>query len=229
MDYNLLNPYNLLGVTSNSSLTTLKKNYYNLALLCHPDKGGNNKDMNVLSLAYQYIKKQLENINETTYEKLEEEFEIFCKNQKSEKPPPFGQIYEETNDWINEFNKEFDNKLAVDNINENPYTLDNNPLKNGYGNIMDKSDINEEYEPVENVETNKKFKQEIVEYEDPKYLPDTITCFPLNGEKIDDYSGNINKIRMNDYKKAFIPISLKKKFIEKDYPKEKIDYNSIYP
>ena len=94
---------------------------------------------------------------------------------------------------------------------------------------MDKSDINDEYESIENVENKEEFKQEIIEYKEPKYLPDTITCFPLNGEKIDDFSGNINNIRMNDYKKAFIPISLKKKIIEKYYPKEKIDYNSIYP
>ena len=168
MDYNLLNPYNLLGVSPNSSLSTLKKNYYNLALLCHPDKGGNNKDMNILSLAYQYIKEQLENINETTYEKLEEEFEIFCKDQESKKPPTFGQIYEETNDWINEFNKEFEKKIAIDNFKisetKNPYILDKNPLNNGYGDLMDTSTISNEYNPIEIIENKQEFKQEIIEY-----------------------------------------------------------------
>ena len=34
---NLLNPYDLLGVNTNSSTNELKKKqYYNLALVCHP-------------------------------------------------------------------------------------------------------------------------------------------------------------------------------------------------
>ena len=44
----LINPYSLLGVNDKSSLRELKKNYYNMALLCHPDRGGDKKDMNVV-------------------------------------------------------------------------------------------------------------------------------------------------------------------------------------
>ena len=75
MENKLIDPYGLLGVDSRASLSELKKNYYNLALICHPDKGGNDKDMNVLSLAYNYIKEHFENVKETTYEKLEEAME----------------------------------------------------------------------------------------------------------------------------------------------------------
>ena len=87
MENKLIDPYGLLGVDSRASLSELKKNYYNLALICHPDKGGNDKDMNVVSLAYNYIKEHLENVKETTYEKLEDEFADFCKGQESLKPP----------------------------------------------------------------------------------------------------------------------------------------------
>ena len=90
MENKLIDPYGLLGVDSRSNLAELKKNYYNMALLCHPDKGGNNKDMNVVSSAYNYIKVQLENVKETTYETLEDEFAIFCKKQEEIKPPTFG-------------------------------------------------------------------------------------------------------------------------------------------
>ena len=37
-DCSLIDPYNLLGVTINSSPKEVKQAYYNLALLCHPDK-----------------------------------------------------------------------------------------------------------------------------------------------------------------------------------------------
>jgi curved DNA-binding protein CbpA len=44
MNLSFLNPYELLGVTVDSDISTLTKNYYKLALLCHPDKGGNQED-----------------------------------------------------------------------------------------------------------------------------------------------------------------------------------------
>ena len=71
----LINPYDLLGIKSDASLSELKKNYYNMALLCHPDKGGSSQDMYVVSSAYKYIKKQLENAYNKTasYEELEDD------------------------------------------------------------------------------------------------------------------------------------------------------------
>ena len=124
---NLINPYELLGVNINSSISELKKNYYNLSLIVHPDKGGNNKDFYMIYSAYNYIKKQLINkeSKETTYEKLEEEFDDFLKEQ-IEQYTPFYEIYKETNDWLNEFNKEFENK-----------DINNNIFEKGYGDLMD--------------------------------------------------------------------------------------------
>ena len=124
MEYNnnnnisLLNPYELLGiklekfknVPKKNVVSLLKKNYYNLALLCHPDRGGNKNDMNIITLAYKYIKEQVEDINDISYDTMEENFQNFCKQQENEKPLNFGEIYEETNDWIVNFNKEFEKK-----------------------------------------------------------------------------------------------------------------------
>ena len=102
----LINPYALLGVTINSTFNELKRNYYNMALMCHPDKGGSGDDMHIVLMAYNYCKEQLEKkeAKETTYEKLEEEFADFCKNQESQLPT-FSSVYEETNDWIKDFNR----------------------------------------------------------------------------------------------------------------------------
>lgn len=278
MEKKLIDPYGLLGVDSRSNLSELKKNYYNLALLCHPDKGGNDKDMNVVSLAYNYIKNHLENIKETSYEKLEEEFADVCKGQESLKPPTFGQIYEETNDWINDFNKKFEQGLNMsgemrsflgtgEDIENNPYLNENNPMANGYGEYMDVSDyrpnskspyydtanfVDEaeydlakdgpeydmayeeplyqelpDFNPNETKRVENDFKGEIMIYEEPQYLPDTITSFPLDGEEISDYSGNINNVRMNDYKLAFSPPEEKEETVEKDYPKEVIVYSEF--
>ena len=36
----LINPFDLFGITIDNTLNELKRSYYNMALLCHPDKGG---------------------------------------------------------------------------------------------------------------------------------------------------------------------------------------------
>ena len=87
--HNLINPYGLLGVTPNSTFSELKRNYYNMALMCHPDKGGSGDDMYIVQMAYNYCKEQLQSqeARQTTYEQLEIEFADFCQEQE-EKPPP---------------------------------------------------------------------------------------------------------------------------------------------
>lgn len=218
----LINPYDLLGLNIDSSIRELKKQYYNMALLCHPDRGGNNNDMNVVCLAYNYIKKQLENVKEDTYEELEDAFENFCKEQESKDTPKFGSIYEETNDWIVGFNKEFDKKInSEDNEIVNPYDI--NPFENGYGDIMDdEHTVTEKYSADLIGETKNNFIRDIVEYKEPEALPNTITHYPLDKKNIQDYS-DYNK-KMSDYKLAFYEPEKLKSVIEIDYPKNNVEY-----
>ena len=222
MEDKLINPYDLLGVNIDSSIRELKKQYYNMALLCHPDRGGNNSDMNVVCLAYNYIKEQLENIKEDTYEELEDAFENFCKEQESKEIPKFGSIYEETNDWIVGFNKEFDKKNDLEeNKTINPYDI--NPFENGYGDIMDEERaISEKYSTDLIGETKNNFIRDIIEYKEPEALPNTITHYPLEVKNIKDYSDYGNKI--SDYKLAFYEPEKLKEVIEIDYPKNNIEY-----
>jgi hypothetical protein len=82
-----INPFNLLGVDPHkTSLQELKKQYYTLALLVHPDKNRekDGEEMHVLHMAYRYCLEQIENAEsrKTTYEDLEKEFEDFCRAQE---------------------------------------------------------------------------------------------------------------------------------------------------
>lgn len=228
----LINPYALLGVTINSTFNELKRNYYNMALMCHPDKGGSSDDMHIVLMAYNYCKEQLEKkeAKETTYEKLEEEFADFCKNQE-EQLPTFSSVYEETNDWIKDFNKEFE-ELNINNVGGGASVNDivmNDPFKDGYGDLMDtgEEDNNDnklveliEYNDIEKNVTSNQFKNQIIKYEEPAVLPDTITHFPLNCEKIDDFSGVSNNLQMNDYYKSFGGFEKIKEedFVFRDFP-----------
>ena len=224
----LINPYQLLGVKSTSTISDVKRNYYNLSLLTHPDKGGSNTDFQVVHLAYQYIKAQLENIRAVTYEELEEEFANFCMEQESQKPPEshkvsnkndeshiykiptFYEVNLEANDWLNEFNAKFDSQ-----------TTDScdipNPLADGYGTYMDPSEINldnvaeklegqfifdADYPTEEELKQQNQFKGEIVAFKEPDFTPNYVKYLPLDKTKITDFSNLEGKLKSSDYKLA---------------------------
>ena len=221
----LINPYGLLGIKHNeSNISELKKNYYNLSLITHPDKGGNKGDFEIVHLAYNYIKEQMTNAEEkeTTYEKLEDAFEEFIKKQEEMKPPCFYEVFKETNDWLNEFNKRFeDDKNNYDNKEE----IDN-PFDKGYGDLMDKSEISEDYKTEEKNGPKNQFDCQIIEFKEPEYLPNTLINFPLDNKKITDFSETSGELKMSDYKLTFSATKNKKEEVkERDYPKENINYN----
>ena len=224
----LINPYKLLGVTTNSTISELKKAYYQLALLCHPDKGGNNDDMRVVHQSYKYIKRQMENANYTkSYEDLEQEFQQFCKEQEEVKPPTFMSIFEETNDFVREFNKRFEETISSDDITD--------PFQDGYGNLMEESVAPESFQTNSNLNyTNNdtelekpvanEFSRQIMTYEEPKYLPNTYgNFFRFDTKKIEDFSELQGQVPMTDYRLAFSP---PEKVDELDV--ENADVNKLY-
>ena len=228
MDCPLLNPYHLLGVSIYSTIRELKKSYYSLSLLCHPDKGGSDKDMDIIHKAYLYIKQQLHNNDKTiTCEEAEAEFEDFCKEQES-KPPPFSKIYEDATEFLEDFNETFEKEQ-----NEKNGWVPS-PFRQGYGHLMERSEyikitpdkndteleldtdipINETltilrtksntdlHKPLKHI-----FSKKIIVYENPEKLPNTYgTFYQLGIKNIDDYSEPITKQLMaTDYRKAFMP------------------------
>lgn len=201
----LINPYMLFHLTSRSTLEQLRKAYYKMALLCHPDKGGSEDDMITIHHAYVYIKEQLENCKEEKeYEKMEDDFNDFCKKQ-TDKPPPFRDIWELSDDkkFHDKFNQQFMKKHhAVQTAEE-----DFNPFKDGYGSLMDQSEYHGDhkksktnYNDVVKGTPQTEFKQDMIIYEEPNALPDTYGKYQnLNIKKVEDYSDGM----MSDYLKSY--------------------------
>jgi len=52
---NHLDPYDLLGVSPYAAAPEVRRAYYELALLVHPDKGGSAADMTTVHAAYEYV------------------------------------------------------------------------------------------------------------------------------------------------------------------------------
>ena len=86
-----LNPFDLLGVTIASTEAEARASFRELALLAHPDKGGQAAEMRVLMHAYRYVVEQLGAVNRTrTVEDLERGFATFCADQREDddvRPP----------------------------------------------------------------------------------------------------------------------------------------------
>lgn len=53
-------PWKLFGLKSTSTIDEARRAYYRLAIIMHPDKGGNAEDMKALYDAYTWVYKQLE-------------------------------------------------------------------------------------------------------------------------------------------------------------------------
>jgi hypothetical protein len=91
-----VSPYELLGLVSNKcTIQDVRKAYYELALICHPDKGGNANDMRVLQAAYDWIMTQMTSIKERggeTYEEKEDNFKAFLESQVQYKVVPFTEV-----------------------------------------------------------------------------------------------------------------------------------------
>lgn len=59
-ELDIVDPYAFFGVTPNSTLRELSQAYYQMALICHPDKGGSSESMKYISIAYRWIREQME-------------------------------------------------------------------------------------------------------------------------------------------------------------------------
>ena len=137
---NNINPFNLFGIDNleNLNIKNLKKKYYELALICHPDKGGSDEDILIVYNSYLYIKNQLENKNKflknNSFIHSKLNFNEYMKLYK-QKPPPFYETWLESEDYKKHelFNKQFE-QIHKSSL-----------LSNGYGNLMDESNINSRF------------------------------------------------------------------------------------
>jgi hypothetical protein len=194
----MLNPYDLLGVSIHTSLTELKKQYYHLALLAHPDKGGSTDDMVCVHRAYVFVKRELENAakNEMNMEELEAQFKAFCMNQERE-VPEFQDIYSEAFD-VQKFNMHF---FTRNNENHVGYGASS---RGGYEDFMD-TWIRDNNTWKTSRNPCRDFENTVVTFTSPMETSDhpEVYDFASESAKIDDFGMIVNGLAMADYKGAF--------------------------
>lgn len=209
-----IDPFELLGVDEKSTIKEARKAYYNLALLVHPDCGGNEESMKVLANAYNFVEKQLKNKNDITGnwedlgKNLEESFEKFNLEVKAEIPKltdlydlaDMQQKAEAKKRNFGVYNNKFNDQFEEECKYQFEEVVASNPFEKGYGDLMDEDhdyDTDEEYV----MPTKNKFTQEMQVYKEPHILPDTYgSNFRYDVDKIKDFSDYNNN--NYDYKMA---------------------------
>jgi curved DNA-binding protein CbpA len=214
INFELLDPYEVLEVRKNFTWEELKDAYKYTALITHPDKnGGNELVFNFVTecfkkLAYEFKAKQ----QDKTFIDLKKQVEEYYSKEKeetNERRPPINENFHER------FNKTFE-----------MCKIDNEEFDFGYGNIMEEStqkreDFNNnnlfEKQKFDNKSFNNIFTKhvpaptkEIVKYKEPEpmVLAKKMNYTEIGGKRPDDYSSSIEKDGKNsliytDYKKAY--------------------------
>jgi len=96
---NHLDPYDLLGVSPYAAAPEVRRAYYELALLVHPDKGGSAADMTTVHAAYEYVIARAPATHLAPNAELAEraenaaqEFAAFLAAQRTERILPLSEI-----------------------------------------------------------------------------------------------------------------------------------------
>jgi DnaJ-class molecular chaperone len=193
----LINPFELLGVDCKSSRDDVKKRFKDLALICHPDKGGDAEQMKMLYSGYRYVMGQIE--FQEHGRTMEEELEGFKKFLGEQEDGGLPSIFEIMTDCANKKFNELWEKKDVEVIDM--------CYPSNYGEKMEK-------EP-------EKFSTEVIEYKEPKTIAEIsfskILDFTVNPVKdFTDYSCGAGF----DYVLAHSGMMLDGKLEEKDVMKE---------
>ena len=81
----MINPYDFLQVSVNSSLPEIRRAYRSMALKYHEDKGGDKTVMTSINLAYSFIVREMNHMGDVTQhpKDIAQKFREFCDTQEA--------------------------------------------------------------------------------------------------------------------------------------------------
>ena len=200
-------PFNLLKSNKNMSLEELKMKYKKLALIHHPDKGGDRENFELLIKAYRNIDRLIDyKTNNKTHGELKRNYQSIIEDQKKTQ-----------NVRLRDTGK----KLNLEKFN-NVYleTRLYNPNDEGYGDMMSESSKKRDDIEIDNTVgkfTKSNFHQKfrevknqhqssaVIEYKPPEAVVSNknLQYSELGEGKIGNYSDqNVNGNSFTDYKQA---------------------------
>lgn len=191
----MIDPYELLGVTADSTLKEVKRAYYDMCLLLHPDRGGNPDDMAVLQTAYEAIVEHAKKIGDAPIDQHEVDKLILSYKEDQMQFPSFRDIFDECVFDTKEFNREFEAASTPNSNNNNNDDVYTYPASapGGYGEWLSQHD---ETTP----KTSMQLSKHLTTGHHGLYTLHG-SCSKISNQ--DDYTVNIKPLIMGDCKAAF--------------------------
>ena len=181
-----MNPFDILGITHNSSWTQVREAYKKMCVATHPDRhGGNAKFFMMVHEAYQDLEKQYD--QRKTERKAPTTKQHY--NPKDESVPDPKRVPE------NKFNEHFDRNAIFEN---NPYR------SNGYGKQMSQSlQHQEDHSELMRQQVHVPRKREVIIYKEPEAIHSNIGWMQnyaeFGVENVKDFSCSSG----TDYQRAY--------------------------
>ncbi len=208
----MINPYELFGLDPQKvTIKDLKRKYYELALMVHPDRTNNpdGSEMNIVHKAYKYCEHEIlhtqsKEQENPSVEDLEKRFKDFCTSQE-EQPPSFRDIMEDALE-LRSFHEQFENS-------KNGFKA---AYASGYGDYMDASEYTVSskptpdtlpkptYDPMESQPPSKPFSTAIIKYSEfinPSCTKSDFYSYSQT-DPLANYTKMIKKLCLSDYKEA---------------------------
>jgi curved DNA-binding protein CbpA len=208
IDYDKLNPYEVLQVSKNFTWDELKNNYRQIATITHPDKGGNKVIFNFVTETFKKLAYEYNNRQHKDHLELKKESEFFYT--KNEMRQPIDNPEEN-------FNEKFNKTFNMCKINDEEFDT-------GYGEFMTESSGKREDINIDNLYKNKSknesfndifnkhvpITKQLAKYVEPEplILAKSMSYSEIGGKRPDDYSSSIdasgrNNLNYTDYMKAY--------------------------
>ena len=203
---NIMDPYEILGVSYNSSWKDIRKSYKHMLIQTHPDKMGNDKFFGIVQDAYRSIKKQYElHSKESNYPKEQRDYNSQSKTKLNPNTDRFN---------LNQFNEMFDEYSKLYNQSD--------PYLNGGYKTCDRLNHQEDIQELNNKKVNIP-KRELVIFKEPEALVSSSlmeSVCHLGINKINDYTCRNGSDYMRAYSEEAELIDNRQEYKNLDHIKE---------
>jgi curved DNA-binding protein CbpA len=206
-----LDPYEILQVDYDASISEIRQNFKHLVLQHHPDKGGNPRYFQIIKEAYAYVYKQKnEEIKLSKRENMTQQ--QYMNNRKNDDPysNPNRQVNHHPGDSYNRNDATLINPRSFD-VNNFNSIYQRNRMEDvndeGYGDTMvESSKAREEVDQLAKHKVKQFNKQELVIYEEPEAICNMKQQYQeLGVDKTSDYGNKSlgRNIHYTDYMNAY--------------------------
>lgn len=197
-----VDPYKVLALSKNFSLSDLRTQYRNIALSVHPDKNPGQSDymFKIVTNCYRKLLEEWKN------RQSDKQFDVLKSNFKNDTQQSYKRSdMDQDNFNIERFNKVFeDNRLET--VTDSGYEkwMNQNVVKDGpkLSKGLSTENFNKQFEQYSTITaSDRKHNKQIMKYKDPEPLmmSKNLNFIELGVDKIDDFSGKHNGLEFADY------------------------------